>query len=95
MIFIAYYFCQLQNLKEEFSNGVIYFVRKEKAEARSCLSINLIFFTYPYLHPTSIWFTDHIYQVSMKIKIKKKISPPTTIFKKKSDESLAINLLWP
>ena len=26
--FIAYYFCLLQNLKEEFSNGVIYFVRK-------------------------------------------------------------------
>ena len=25
--FIAYYFRQLQNLKEEFSNGVIYFVR--------------------------------------------------------------------
>ena len=26
--FIAYYFGQLQNLKEEFSKGVIYFVRK-------------------------------------------------------------------
>ena len=26
--FITRYFCQLQSLEEEFSNGVIYFVRK-------------------------------------------------------------------